>query len=109
MNNVTASLSNEASEFISAETSGTQNACERSSLDWPIPMNRYWDRIGDVRMPQDMMAAADPFDVPALLFKGGDDLLAADRRELGAHAAWTATRLRWTAGIGRPSSCITSR
>lgn len=60
-------------------------------------------------MPQDVMATAHPLDVPALLFEGGDNLLAADRRELGAHAAWTATLLRWTAGIARPSSCITSR
>jgi hypothetical protein len=36
-------------------------------------------------------------------------LLAVDRRELGAHAAWTATLPRWTVGMGRPSSCITSR
>jgi hypothetical protein len=36
-------------------------------------------------------------------------LLAVDRRELGAHAAWTATLLRWTVGMGRPSSCMTSR
>lgn len=72
-------------------------------MDW------YRDRVGNARMPEDVMAAADPLDVPALLFEGGDDLLAADRRELGAHAAWTATLLRWTVGIGRPSSCITSR
>lgn len=71
----------------------------------------YWyrDRVGNARMPEDVVAAADPLDVPALLSEGGDDLLAADRRKLGAHAAWTATLLRWTVGIGRPSSCITSR
>lgn len=60
-------------------------------------------------MPQDVMATAHPLDVPALLFEGGDNLLAADRRKPGAHAAWMATLLRWTVGIGRPSSCITSR
>lgn len=31
-------------------------------------------------MPKDVVAAADPLDVPALLFENGDDLLAADRR-----------------------------
>lgn len=72
-------------------------------MDW------HRDRVGNARMPEDVMAAADPLDVPALFFEGGDDLLAADRRELWAHAAWTATLLRWTVGIGRPSSCITSR
>lgn len=74
-------------ELVSAETSGSQDACERPALDRPVPVNGHRDRIGDVRMPQDVMAAADPLDVPALLFEGGDDLLAAGRRELGAHAA----------------------
>lgn len=81
-------------ELVSADPGSPQDACERSSLDRPIPMNRYWDRIGNVRMPKDVVAAADPLDVPALLFEGGDDLLAADRRKLGAHAAWMATLLR---------------
>lgn len=74
-----------------------------------LPWTGTGDRIGDARMPEDMMAAPHPLHLPALLFEGGDDLLAVDRRELGAHAAWIATLPRWTVGMGRPSSCITSR
>jgi hypothetical protein len=54
------------------------------------------------------MAATDAADVPAPTFENLDELLAADGRRL-AHAAWTATRSRCTVGMGRPSSCITSR
>lgn len=72
-------------------------------MDW------HRDRIRNVWVAKDVMAAADPLDVPPLSFEGGDDLLAADGREFGAHAAWIATLLRWTVGMGRPSSCITSR
>lgn len=73
-------LSEEPIEFGSADASGSKDAPERSALDRPIPVDRYRDRIRDVRMPEDVMAAADPLDVPAVLFEGGDDLLAADRR-----------------------------
>lgn len=102
-------LPEKAVELISTKSGSPQDAREGSSLDRPIPMDRNRDRIGNGRMPQNVVAAADPLDIPALFFESGDDLLAADRRKLGAHAAWTATLLRWTVGIGRPSSCITSR
>lgn len=75
-------LSNHPSETVPAYSRGSQDAREGSSLDRPIPMNRYRDRIGNVRMPKNVMAAADPLDIPALLFEDGDDLLAADRRKL---------------------------
>lgn len=102
-------LTEQLCELISAHAGGSKNARERPSLDGPVAVNGYRNGIGNVRMPKNVVAAADPLDVPALPFEGGDDLLAADRRELGAHAAWMATLLRWTVGIGRPSSCITSR
>jgi hypothetical protein len=75
----------------------------------PIPMDWTGIAVGNAWVPQDVMAAAHPLHIPALLFESGDDPLAVDRRKLGLHAAWTATLPRWTVGIGRPSSCITSR
>ena len=41
------------------------------------------DRVRDARIPEDVVAAANPLDVLALHFEGGYDL----HRELGAHAA----------------------
>lgn len=102
------SLPEQLRELTSADARSSQDARERASLDRLISMDGHRDGIGNVWMAEDVMAAADALHVPALLFKGGDDLLAADRRKLVAHA-WTATRPRWTAGIGRPSSCMTSR
>jgi len=96
-------------ELVSANACGAQDARKRPALYRATPVNGHRNRIGNVWMPQDVVASADPLDVPALLFEGGNNLLAADRRKLGAHAAWTATLLRWTVGMGRPSSCITSR
>lgn len=96
-------------ELVSADPCGSEDASERPSLDGPVAVNGHRDRIRDGRMPKNVVAAADPLDVLALFFESGDGLPAADRRELGAHAAWTAPLLRWTVGIGRPSSCITSR
>lgn len=64
-------LPEQSRELVSTDSSGAQDARERSSLDLPVPMDWDRDRIGDARMPEDVMTAAHSLDVPALLFKGG--------------------------------------
>ena len=69
-------------KLVSADPRGSEDARKRPSLDGPVAVNGYRNGIGNIRMPKDVMAAADPPDVPTLLFEDGDDLLAADRRKL---------------------------
>lgn len=64
------SLPKQSCELVSVDVCGAQDTCERSSLEPPVAVNGHGDRVGDVWVPEDVMAAADPLDIPALLFRG---------------------------------------
>lgn len=95
-------------EVFATNPRRAEDVAKRALLDRPAAVDRHRDRVGDARMAQDVMAAADALHVPALAFEELEELLAGDGRSL-AHVAWTATRSRCTVGMGRPSSCMTSR
>jgi hypothetical protein len=74
-----------AQKFSPADAGRSYDVQQRPTLDRLVAVYRHRDRVGDLWMAEDVMAAADAFDLPAVLSERGDQLLAGDRRELGTH------------------------
>jgi hypothetical protein len=61
---------------LTADPGGAEDIAERALLDRLVAVYRDGDRVGDARMAQDVVAAADALHVPALAFEELDELLA---------------------------------
>ena len=70
------SLLEQSIEVLAADPRRAQDVAERASLDGLVAVDRDGDRVGNVRVAHDVMAAPHALDVPTLTFEDLDELLA---------------------------------
>lgn len=63
-------------EVLAADPGRAKDVAECAPLDRLVAVDGYGDRVGDIRVAHDVMAASHALHVPALAFKDLDELLA---------------------------------
>lgn len=63
-------------EVLAADPGRAQDVAECAPLDRLVAVDRDGDRVGDIRVTHDVMAAPYALHVPALTFEDLDELLA---------------------------------